>query len=194
MGSIGNSGLNVNTQTFLTLLVAQLQYQDPLSPQSDTEFVAQLAQMTSLEEIQKLNNSFASVKAYNLVGRTAYAEIWDVEAGKNVPLYGTVESIVMEDGSYSAMIGGKLVPVNSILQVFDSNLFNGGLTVAESAHLIGKNITGKYLDKDGKTQEITGTVTSVCVKNGIVYANVGETAVAVVDITDICQTDTTATQ
>lgn len=184
------SSLNVNTQTFLTLLVAQLQYQDPLSPQSDTEFVAQLAQMTSLEEMQKLNSSFASVKAYNLVGKTAYAEVWDIETGKNVPLYGTVESIAMEDGSYSAMIGGKLVPVNDILQVFDSNLFNGGLTVAESAHLIGKTITGKYLDENGEAQEITGTVSSVSVKNGIVYANIGETSVALVDITNIGQAET----
>ena len=189
MGSIGNSGLNVNTQTFLTLLVAQLQYQDPLSPQSDTEFVAQLAQMTSLEEIQKLNGSFASVKAYNLVGRTAYAEVWDVEAGKNVALYGTVESIVMDKGVYYAVIGDKSVPVNDILQVFDSNIFNGGMTVAGSAHLIGKTVTGNYLDKDGKAQEITGTVTSVSVKNGIVYANIGDTSVALVDITSIGQTE-----
>jgi flagellar basal-body rod modification protein FlgD len=36
-------------ETFLTLLVAQLQHQDPLAPQDNTQFTAQLAQFTSLE-------------------------------------------------------------------------------------------------------------------------------------------------
>ena len=45
---------------FLKLLVAQLQNQDPLSPQENGEFVAQLAQFSSLEEAQKLSGSFDS--------------------------------------------------------------------------------------------------------------------------------------
>ena len=46
-GSTSNIG---NQQTFLTLLVAQLKYQDPLQPQDGTAFVTQLAQFTSLEQ------------------------------------------------------------------------------------------------------------------------------------------------
>ncbi len=45
---------------FLKLLVTQLQNQDPLSPQENGEFVAQLAQFSSLEEAQKLSSSFSS--------------------------------------------------------------------------------------------------------------------------------------
>ena len=45
---------------FLKLLVTQLQNQDPLSPQENGEFVAQLAQFSSLEEAQKLSGSFSS--------------------------------------------------------------------------------------------------------------------------------------
>ena len=37
---------------FLQLLVAQMKYQDPLNPNTDTEFVAQLAQFSSLEQMQ----------------------------------------------------------------------------------------------------------------------------------------------
>lgn len=40
----------VNEQTFLKLLVAQLQHQDPLQPQDGMQFVAQLAQFSSLEQ------------------------------------------------------------------------------------------------------------------------------------------------
>jgi flagellar basal-body rod modification protein FlgD len=40
----------VNEQTFLQLLVTQLQHQDPTQPQDATQFVAQLAQFSSLEQ------------------------------------------------------------------------------------------------------------------------------------------------
>ena len=40
----------VNEQTFLKLLVAQLQNQDPMQPQDPSQFVAQLAQFSSLEQ------------------------------------------------------------------------------------------------------------------------------------------------
>ncbi len=41
--------------TFLKLLVTQLTHQDPMNPAEDKEFIAQLAQFTSLEELQKIN-------------------------------------------------------------------------------------------------------------------------------------------
>ena len=42
---------------FLQILVAQLANQDPLSPTSDTEFIAQMAQFSSLEQMQNMNAS-----------------------------------------------------------------------------------------------------------------------------------------
>ncbi len=45
---------------FLKLLVAQLSHQDPLNPVEDKEFVAQLAQFTSVEELQKVNTNLES--------------------------------------------------------------------------------------------------------------------------------------
>jgi flagellar basal-body rod modification protein FlgD len=68
-------------EEFLRLLTTQLRYQDPLNPMEDTEFVAQLAQFSSLEQMFNLNDSFdASVLlsqsvnntlATNLIGREA---------------------------------------------------------------------------------------------------------------------------
>jgi len=42
-------------EDFLTLLTTQLQYQDPLNPQDSSEFVAQLAQFSSLEQLININ-------------------------------------------------------------------------------------------------------------------------------------------
>ncbi len=65
---------------FLELMIAQLENQDPLSPQENTEFIAQLAQFSSVESLDKLNNNFDSfannfvanqaLQASTLVGRS----------------------------------------------------------------------------------------------------------------------------
>jgi hypothetical protein len=49
--------------TFLTLLVAQLAHQNPLEPQADGEFLAQLAQFSSLEKLQGIENELALLRA-----------------------------------------------------------------------------------------------------------------------------------
>ena len=46
----------VDQNMFLTLLVAQLKHQDPLAPQDGTQFVAQLAQFNSLEQLSSINH------------------------------------------------------------------------------------------------------------------------------------------
>lgn len=48
-------GLQADTQTFLTLLVTQLKNQDPLNPQDATQFVSQLAQFSSLDQLININ-------------------------------------------------------------------------------------------------------------------------------------------
>ena len=60
---------------FLQLLCAEMQYQDPLEPTSNTEYVAQLATFSQLEEMQNLNQSLTEGSAYNLVGKYVFESI-----------------------------------------------------------------------------------------------------------------------
>jgi flagellar basal-body rod modification protein FlgD len=46
---------------FMTLLVTQLQHQDPTQPMDDSAFLAQLAQFSSLEQLQNLNEKLDSI-------------------------------------------------------------------------------------------------------------------------------------
>lgn len=49
---------------FLKLLLTQLQHQDPTQPQADGEFLAQLAQFSSLEQLQDINKKLDSMSAF----------------------------------------------------------------------------------------------------------------------------------
>ena len=73
--SLQNNSLNL--EDFLKVLTTQLTYQDPLKPVDNQEFMAQLAQFTSLEQTQQLNNKIetlinnqAALQSVGLIGRT----------------------------------------------------------------------------------------------------------------------------
>jgi flagellar basal-body rod modification protein FlgD len=117
--SAGNDQLGKDT--FLKLLVAQLRYQNPLSPMDGTEFIAQTAQLTMterLEEISKVaKESLASSNiraASDLVGRTI-----TYDDGKAV-VEGKVDSARMNGGAPVLFIGKTEVPLGAVLSVRSS--------------------------------------------------------------------------
>ncbi len=85
--------------TFLKLLVAQMQHQDPLDPQKNEEFVAQLAQFSSLEQLMGVNESlgalYAATNSMNnasmtqLLGRTvmAYTDNFEYSGAGDQDIY-----------------------------------------------------------------------------------------------------------
>ena len=64
-----SSGSNLDKDAFLQLLTTQMKYQDPLNPSSNTEYVAQLATFSQLEQIQNLSTTTANSQAFSLVGK-----------------------------------------------------------------------------------------------------------------------------
>ena len=103
---------------FLKLLVAQLKYQNPLSPMDGTAFVAQTAQLTmteSLDELSKLQQTSVADgnrrSAAELVGRTiTYNNGTDV-------VEGTVTSALMNGGNPVLLLGRTEVPLAAVLEV-----------------------------------------------------------------------------
>lgn len=58
-----SNGLSDNYQNFLNLLVAQVSYQDPLNPVEGTDFIAQLATLTGVEQSLKMNEQMEALRA-----------------------------------------------------------------------------------------------------------------------------------
>ncbi|RZA08023.1 MAG: flagellar hook assembly protein FlgD [Moraxellaceae bacterium] len=85
---------------FLQLMITQMKNQDPLSPQNNSEFVAQLAQFSSVQGLEKLNTSFNSfssgfmsnqaLQASSLVGRSVNVESKTSELVKGGIVSGSV--------------------------------------------------------------------------------------------------------
>ena len=97
---------------FLKLLVSQLQNQDPLSPMQDQDFIAQMAQFSSLEQMQNMNSSILISQASSMIG----AEItWKDNKG-NVST-GIVSSVEISSGLPSLKVGDTLVDLSMVKTV-----------------------------------------------------------------------------
>ena len=57
-----SSTKQLGQDAFLKLLVTQLEHQDPMKPQADTEFIAQLAQFSSLESLKQMQATLESIR------------------------------------------------------------------------------------------------------------------------------------
>ena len=60
-GRTTNRTSGLGREAFLQLLVTQLAHQDPMQPQSDSEFIAQLAQFSSLEQLSNIQTTLTDI-------------------------------------------------------------------------------------------------------------------------------------
>ena len=93
------SGSDLGMNEFLELLAVQLSNQDPLEPMEDTDFIAQMAQFSSLEAMTALTESFASTQAYSLVGKNVVAQA--TVDGVKTEIYGQVAGTILQSVSYT---------------------------------------------------------------------------------------------
>jgi flagellar basal-body rod modification protein FlgD len=171
-------------QDFLQLLVKQMQYQDPLDPQDNSAFVAQLAQFSSVEQMTNLNTSMNSVQANSIVGRIIGFTDDKGDAG-----YGTVTSIKYTNGEAKLIINNTKteVPFSKVLYVGPDTTTSSNasqmedLNTVQASGLIGKKVT--WIDSDKKSQ--SGTVTSVKIDTNGVQVMVGGKPVRISSLTNI---------
>ena len=117
----GIDSISTGKEDFLRLFVAQLKAQNPLNPQEGHEFIAQLAQFTSLEQLMNLNTSFSDMLKYQqlleggeLIGKNASY----TGTGSDLNPQGVISAIKINDGAIAAVIGGEEVPISNITGIF----------------------------------------------------------------------------
>jgi flagellar basal-body rod modification protein FlgD len=105
----------LNQADFLKLLVTQMTSQDPLNPQSDTAFAAQLAQFSALQQSQTMSGSMQSIQANALIGQTV-----SVSSATNGAqgATGVVTGVDFSSGSPEILVNGasySLSQIDSVL-------------------------------------------------------------------------------
>lgn len=164
-------------EEFLQILAVQLANQDPLQPMEDTDFIAQMAQFNSLQQMQELNKTFNTTQAYSLIGKNVIGEVQQND-GTTAQILGRVTGVVRQDGTDYLQVGSYYLPLSAISEIYDAGIDSSSM-IAQSANLVGKTIegtvpeqvkdatTGNIVTKDVK---VTGEVEAIVVENGVVYA------------------------
>ncbi|MEQ1852725.1 MAG: flagellar hook capping FlgD N-terminal domain-containing protein [Chthoniobacteraceae bacterium] len=108
----------LDQEDFLKLLTAQLTAQDPLKPMTDTQFIAQMANFSSLEQMRTLSADFEKLagahqltSAQNLLGRTVTLNTDTAE------VTGPVDEVTIKDGLLRVIIGGKPYEPTAITRI-----------------------------------------------------------------------------
>ena len=103
----------LNQADFLNLLVTQMTSQDPLNPESDTDFAAQLAQFSSLQSSQQMQGDLQNIQATGLIGQTVSA----TPSSGGSSISGVVSSVQIAAGNPSVMINGQSYSLSQITGV-----------------------------------------------------------------------------
>lgn len=135
-------------EDFLKLLVTQLQYQDPLQPMDNTQFIAQTAQFTALEQMQNLNQTMTNAQAFGVIGKGVYLETLNQQTNQYEMIYGIVDSVEIRNGKPYVNVGDKSAPYEDVTRVQDVNLGDNSAIVSQAMSLIGKTIQGITLDDE----------------------------------------------
>lgn len=109
---------SLDKDAFLQLLVTQMQYQDPLNPSSNTEYMSQLAQFSSLEQMQNLNQTNQNTSAQSLVGSYVIMKTTDATGSENY-VSGLVDFVTMVEGKAKLSINGKYYDYADLDSVVD---------------------------------------------------------------------------
>jgi flagellar basal-body rod modification protein FlgD len=115
----------LNQQDFLQLLVSQMQNQDPLNPQSDTEMAAQMAQFTSLTQSSQMAGSLSMLQANSLIGSTV-----NLQVNSQTTTSGVVTGVVENNGQAQVQVNGASYNLNQVLSVMPPIAAPAGSTSA----------------------------------------------------------------
>jgi flagellar basal-body rod modification protein FlgD len=106
---------------FLKLLVAQLQHQDPMSPMDNNEYMGQLAQFSTLEQITNVGEEMKRMRATSQVDQAVAMIGKDVgyAVKDGIPAHGVVDSVRIVDGEIILTVGEVDVSPADITSVTD---------------------------------------------------------------------------
>ncbi len=174
---------------FLNLLVTQLRYQDPMNPTDDKEFIGQMAQFSTLEQMQNMSAAYSSVKAMNFVGKYVTATIGDA-SNQFKTVEGEVTAVrIAKDKTY-VVVEDQEIPVDQVTEVSEGQAGRYS-NISTYTNLIGFECKGAiYSPYTGDIVPVSGKVTEIQKGYYEDYAVMDGVNVQISGITGVLTTDT----
>lgn len=165
---------------FLKILITQLQNQDPTNPMDDREFISQMAQFSSLEQMQNMTKAMeallASQMETQLMSYTSFIgkevkwhEVTDKKDDKGDPIIeegtGVITEVKFKDGSPIFVLDNtkEIAPGN-----ISSILANGSSASAENPFAQASKLIGQKIQYTDGDQTLQATIEAITNKNGII--------------------------
>ena len=162
----------VTADDFLTLMVAQLQNQDFMNPVDDTQYVTQLAQFATMQQMQEMASYMKTNYVMSLAGKNVTAAKLSI-SGELQKETGLVEKISLVNNEYAVYVNGKQFSLEQIMEIHGSasaDSETGKLDPSKMEYLLsltGREITVRQRDENGDpTGKQTGIVQRVSAEEG----------------------------
>lgn len=176
LSDLTSTAYALDKDAFMQLLVAQLSYQDPLEPASDTEFISQLTQFAMLEQMEQINGITSTNQAYGLMGKYVYVDT----TGEGIEYaFGQVDGVTIRDGQTYLIVGDQEYAYENVTAAINSIESNLDQVLVRSADLIGRTITAQISEEGEEPVSVSGVVSHIIVKDGAVCAVVDGTEVPI---------------
>ena len=124
-------GSSLDKDAFLQLLVAQMKYQNPLEPTDNTEYVAQLATFSQLEETQNQTTVIREQTAGSLIGKNVIVHSKDSTTGSTTEDMGVVDYVQKEGSKVYVYVNGNQYDYDDVYQVLGDDYMDA-MNLADS--------------------------------------------------------------
>ena len=129
-------GSEMGYDQFLQLLCAEMQYQDPLEPTTNTDYVAQMATFSQLEATLSMQGTQQNAMASSLVGQQVILKV-ENDSGKTTYVEGKVDYAMYENGEVFLSVNDGLYPMSSLDTVADSSYYEAVTAAKTISSMIG---------------------------------------------------------
>ncbi|WP_081756654.1 flagellar hook capping FlgD N-terminal domain-containing protein [Gorillibacterium massiliense] len=161
-GSTSSGSGVLGKDDFLKILVAQLSNQDPMQPMEDKEFIAQMAQFSSVEQMYNITSELKTLRqsiglSPALIGKSVAWNDTNTN-GTTTEKTGVVEGIRFKSGLQYAIIDGKDVSIDQLTRIWEEAASNSTTTTGSG--------TTTTTTGTGSTTTATGTGETSSEANG----------------------------
>lgn len=177
--TIVKAGSELDKNSFLKILSAELSNQDPMANTDSTQYISQMAQFTSMEQMANLNTTMTAFANNSMVGKGVTMKVLD---SSGAPYTGVVKAVTTQNGKTSLSVEVNENGVNTykdfemsdVLTVVDVpdyslpvlNNVNGNMSFLLASSFMDKSI--ELSEKNSSNENIKGTVVGVVKEEGSV--------------------------